>query len=396
MLAGIGVLICASQLQVMVDDKPLSSGLANILAIPRALHKGLLGGDGGNHQLAFVLGGLTILTTVLWNRYRPARLQALPGPLVGVLLAVGLAALAHANVQYVSIPASLWGALQPPSFGILSEAIHNPAWLGAAFSLAAIASAETLLCASAIDRMQDKVRTHYNRELLAQGVGNGICGALGALPMTGVIVRSSANVAAGAQTRMSSVLHGVWVLAIVVLTPGLLRLVPTASLAGVLVHTGCKLVSTQQMRELRQYGWGSVAIYGITLSAVVLTDLLMGVLLGLGLSLVRLLFKLGAFDLEVMRKHADAPRVDVHVRGAVTFVGLPRLAALLETVPAVREVHLHVGELRYIDHACLIAIGDYVRQQRARGTQVHIDWDNLELRSEKVLDETGGVLAVGS
>ena len=103
--------------------------------------------------------------------------------------------------------------------------------LRSALAFAFIASAETLLCASAVDRMHRGPRTRFNRELAAQGVGNVICGVFGALPMTGVIVRSAANVEAGARTRLSAVLHGAWLLAFVSLAPGLLRLVPLTSLA---------------------------------------------------------------------------------------------------------------------------------------------------------------------
>lgn len=383
MLAGIGVLICTSQLQVMVGEQPLQSGLANLLAIPHALQTGLFD-NGEGHRAAFGLGVLTVVAIVVWNRFRPARLQGVPGALVGVLLAVAAAAVLGAKVNYVSIPSSLWSSLQPISLSAIGEVIGDRSRLIAAVGLAAIASAETLLCASAVDRMQEHVRTDYNRELLAQGVGNAITGALGALPMTGVIVRSSANVAAGATSRMSSILHGVWILAIAMLVPGLLRLIPTASLAAVLVHTGYKLVSAQQMRELRQFGWGSLAIYGVTLGAVVLTDLLTGVLLGLALALVRLLFTLGLFELEVDDQHAPASRVDLHLRGALTFVGLPRLASILERVPSVRDIYLHVTEVNFIDHACLVEIDDYIRKQRSLGVQVVVDWPALEMRSEKV------------
>src|SRR5687767_15919283 len=107
-------------------------------------------------------------------------------------------------------------------------------------SLAFVASAETLLCATAVDRMHTVPRTKYDRELMAQGVGNALCGLLGALPMTGVIVRSSANVQAGARSRASAVLHGAWLLLFVSALPFVLELVPTASLAAVLVFTGYK------------------------------------------------------------------------------------------------------------------------------------------------------------
>ena len=107
-------------------------------------------------------------------------------------------------------------------------------------TIALVASAETLLCATAVDKLQTGSRTNYDKELRSQGVGNMICGLLGSLPMTGVIVRSSANVQAGARTRLSAVLHGIWLLVFVALLPGLLSLVPTSALAAILVFTGYK------------------------------------------------------------------------------------------------------------------------------------------------------------
>jgi MFS superfamily sulfate permease-like transporter len=134
-------------------------------------------------------------------------------------------------------------------------------------------------------------RTKFDRELAAQGVGNFMCGALGALPMTGVIVRSSANVQAGARTRMSAVLHGVWLLAFVLAAPGLLRAVPVASLAALLVFTGYKLVDLKNVKQLQKYGWMPVGIYIATVVAIVATDLLTGVIVGVVLSLLKTLYK---------------------------------------------------------------------------------------------------------
>jgi MFS superfamily sulfate permease-like transporter len=151
----------------------------------------------------------------------------------------------------------------------------------------------------------------------------------------------------------------------------------------VLVFTGYKLVSPQHLRELRNFGWGSVAIYGATLAGVVLSDLLTGVVIGVVCSVLRLLLRLGNFDVDV-RSTDGGNRVDVYMRGAVTFVGLPRLATILERLPQAPELHLHINELRYIDHACLVAIGDYERQARTRGRNVVIDWADLDARSEKV------------
>src|SRR5262249_35563987 len=159
-----------------------------------------------------------------------------------------------------------------------------------AIFIALIASAETLLSATAIDRLHQGQRTKYDRELLAQGLGNTICGIIGSLPMTGVIVRSSVNVNAGACTRASAFLHGLWLLLFVALLPGPLKLVPTASLAALLVYTGFKLFDIGGVKQLASYSRSEAAIRLITMGTIVCTDLLTGVIVGLALSAAKLLY----------------------------------------------------------------------------------------------------------
>ena len=117
-----------------------------------------------------------------------------------------------------------------------------------------------------------------------------LCGLLGALPMTGVIVRSSANVQAGGRTRFSAILHGFWLLVFVAGLGFVLRLIPTASLAAILVYTGYKLVNPKSIVELGKYGWGEVAIFAATVGTIVFTELLTGVLVGIGLAAGKLLY----------------------------------------------------------------------------------------------------------
>ena len=147
-----------------------------------------------------------------------------------------------------------------------------------------------LLCATAVDQLHDGRRTNYDRELFAQGVGNTVCGLLGVLPMTGVIVRSSANIQAGGNSRLSAILHGFWLLIFVVVLGFLLRQIPTACLAAILVYTGFKLVDFKAFRQLAKYGKSEVVIYAATVTMIVVTDLLTGVLVGIGLAALKLLY----------------------------------------------------------------------------------------------------------
>lgn len=383
MLAGIGVLIVAGQFHVMVDDRPRGSGLANLASIPESLWKAAMPADGSPHQAAAAVGVLTIVAILAWGRFAPARLKAVPAPLVGVLAGVAVANGLGLPIAYVQVPESLWGALNVPQAG-LAQALSNPDLWVAGVGLAVIASAETLLCAVAVDRMHQGPRTDFDRELRAQGVGNLLCGAAGALPMTGVIVRSAANVEAGARTRASAVLHGAWLLALVALAPFVLQAIPVASLAAVLVFTGAKLVDQRIGGEralvaLRRHGWVEVATFGATVVGIVAFNLMTGVLVGLGLALARVVERLARPRVHV---HGAEAGPVVRLRGVLTFLQLPSLGQALEAVPARATVHVDARDVESIDHACLEELASWERLHRARGGTAHIDWDGLRSRGQ--------------
>ena len=381
MLAGIGILIFAGQFHAMVDDKPKGTGLNNLLSIPGAIAKGIFPVDGSSHHIAAMLGVITITILLLWNKFRPEKLKSLPGALLAVSAATAIAAVLKLPVQYVNVPENLAAVLKLPDSSTLA-ALQNPSILLTALAVAFVASAETLLSAAAVDRMHRGPRTNYDRELAAQGVGNFICGTLGALPMTGVIVRSSANVQAGAVTRMSAIFHGFWLLSLVLAAPWLLRMVPICSLAALLVYTGYKLVDIKNIRKLQEYGRMPVVIYAVTVVAIVATDLLTGVLVGLGLSVAKLLYRVTY--LRVALSHdAASRRSDLYLEGAATFVRLPRLAKALESVPADHELHVHGDHLAYIDHTCLDLMYTWADQHRATGGSLVIEWEVLRQRFDR-------------
>lgn len=373
MLAGIGVLIIVSQLHVVVDDAPRGSGLANLLALPEAFWKGVLPLDGSTHHLAAGIGLLTIAIMIGWS-YLPKKFKLVPAPLVAVVVATSAVALLQLSIKSVSVPGNLFSAVQLPTLQGVSGML-NWSVFGAALAIALIASAETLLCAVAIDRMHTGPRTQFNRELIAQGVGNTICGFVGALPLTGVIVRSSANVGAGAKTRTSAILHGVWILAAVAALPFVLNLIPTTALAAILVYSGFKLISPAAIRELAKYGKAEVGIYAVTLVAIVTTNLLAGVLIGLGLSLLKLIYTFSHLD---ARLHDEKGVLTLSLEGSATFVRLPKLAAVLDAVPAGAHLHVNLEGLAHVDHACLDLLANWREQHAATGGETTIDWDELQ------------------
>ncbi|MBI5775762.1 MAG: SulP family inorganic anion transporter, partial [Nitrospirae bacterium] len=243
MLSGIGLMILASQFHIMIDDAPRNSGLENLLSIPAGIWKAVApSGNGPAHQEAAAVGVLTIATIILWNKFIPKKFQAIPGVLVGVVLATAVTVFYDLPISQVNVRDDLLAIIELPKLESLAH-LTDTSLLSASLAMAFIASVETLLSATAVDHLHSGPRTRYNKELFSQGVGNTLCGLLGALPMTGVIVRSSANVQAGARTRASAILHGAWILLFVAFLPFVLRQIPTACLGAILVFTGYKLMN---------------------------------------------------------------------------------------------------------------------------------------------------------
>src|SRR6266851_641405 len=383
MLAGIGVLIVIQQFHVVLDRSPEHSGLENIKAMWGAVF-GLFPLDGSNDEPAAMIGLVTIAVMMLWERFRPAKLKLIPGALLGIAAATTVAQVFHLTVHRVSVPTNLGEMIRFPTLA----GLEGQAWtgiLGTAFAMAFIASAETLLSAAALDQMQTRQKTNYDRELAAQGVGNMLCGLLGALPMTGVIVRSSTNVQAGAETRKSTIMHGGWILMSVLAFPFVLRMIPTASLAAVLVFVGIRLVKPADVKKLARFGKVPVMIYFASLLTIVFTNLLTGVLVGIGLSLMKLLYSVTHLDARVVE---DGGQTHVHLSGIGTFLGIPKIASALDQVKLGTVVHLHSHGLRYIDHACIEVIEAWVERREEQGQQVHIEMEKLHLRYRTRVSES--------
>ncbi|MBI6851367.1 SulP family inorganic anion transporter [Pseudomonas cichorii] len=386
MLAGIGVLIVLSQVHVMFDSGPKPSGLDNLVAFPATLVQAI--GPGSAMQ-AGLLGLGTMLVMWSWDKIRPQSLRFIPGALLGVGLATGISLIMALEVKRVEVPDNLADAidwLRPADLINLTD----PAILIAAVALAFIASAETLLSAAAVDRMHSGVRSDFDKELSAQGVGNMLCGLVGALPMTGVIVRSSANVQAGATTRFSAIFHGVWLLAFVLILSSVLQSIPVASLAGVLVYTGLKLVDLKAFRGLGRYGRMPMFIYAATASSIILTDLLTGVLVGFGLTLVKLALKASRLKISLVQLEAEG-EMELRLVGAATFLKVPALTKVLGSIPQGSTVHVPLNNLTYIDHSCLELLEEWGRANAAHGTKLRIEARGLKRRLEGRVYTTTGI-----
>ncbi len=344
-----------------------------------------------NHHLAALVGLLSMAIIFLWH-FAPQKLRTLPGPLIAVLVATAVATIFCLPVLYVELPDQLWDSIHFPSWNVLLDAGLGTL-LKTALLVALIASAETLLCATAVDQLQAGKRTNYDRELFAQGIGNILCGILGALPMTGVIVRSSANIHAGAKSRTSAILHGLWLLIFVASLGFLLRQIPTACLAAILVYTGLKLVNFQDIRRLAAYGKSEVVIYGVTVSTIVITDLLTGVLVGIGLAALKLLYTFSHLETKLAINETEHTAI-LSLYGAATFIRLPLIALELEKVPPEAELHVDFEHLDYIDHACLELLVNWAKQHENTGGKLIIDWESLHTRF-RTTGRTNSISAAG-
>jgi MFS superfamily sulfate permease-like transporter len=380
MLAGIGLPLMFSQSYPLADNAAPGTAIENMLGFP-----GLIADTLANPQAAIAagLGIATVVLSFVWKKV-PGPINKAPAALVAVALGMGVAALPGVEVKTLQV-GNLLAAIQvpgPEQFAGLAD----PAILTAIVTFTVIASAESLFTAAAVDRMHDGKRTQYNSELIAQGAGNTLCGILGSLPMTAVVARSSANVQSGAKTRISRTLHGLWLLAFALLLPSVLALIPISVLAGVLVHSGWKLLAPEQFPKMWHQDRGEFFVMLTTTLAIVATALLEGVLIGLALGIVLAALRMSQTSVE----HAvEGDTAKVVMKGNATFLRLPRLIDALEAVGAAgtERIRLDLMGVTHLDHACRSQVEEFVAQKRATpGVRVELLMPN-ELNAPKTAKE---------
>ena len=344
---------------------------------------------------AAIIGLVSLSLLYLWERpliKRSAFTGILPGALIAVILGVLLnivfknffPALEVSPEHLVSIPeisslTALGNELQFPDFSFLL----NKEVLITAFTIAMIASLETLLSIEAIDKLDPaRHRTPYNRELKAQGVGNIIAGFLGGIPMTAVIVRGSTNISAGGKTKASAFLHGFFLLGSVLLIPHILNLIPLSALAAVLLSVGYKLTKPKLFKAQWKLGKEQFIPFMVTIVAILFTDLLIGIIIGMS---VGVYFILKAnystpyfFSVE---ESADHKSIKVHLSEHVTFLNKANITLFLEKLPENCTVEIDGDNAHYIDYDVLEAIYDF--QETAREKNIKMILRNLPGEGER-------------
>ncbi|MFD7735979.1 SulP family inorganic anion transporter [Kitasatospora phosalacinea] len=359
MLAGIGLVLIAGQLYAMAGAEAPGNGPANLAGLPGLAADTF---SSSTAPAAFAVGGGTVAVLALW-KHLPAKVRVLPAPLAAVALAVLATAAFGLPVAKVEVNGLLDVVHAPGASSF--EVLTGLGGITTVLAFTLIASAESLFSAAAVDRLHSGPRTDYDRELIAQGAGNTVCGLLGALPMTAVIVRSAANVQAGARTKASRVLHGGWLLLFAALLPAALGVIPLAALAGVLVHAGFKLLPLGSLVPLWRTHRGEVVVLTATAVAIVATNMFEGVLLGLLLAVLKAAWETSSVHLEVDDRATGTIRVAVS--GNATFLRLPRILDTLESLPRDRPIELDLDALRHLDHACRTALQDWAGRHNAHG-----------------------------
>lgn len=356
MLAGIGITIILQQLHVLLGGQAAGSAIENLTALPAAIT---------NVELHSALLGVAVVAILLTWKFLPAAVRKIPGPLAAVVAVTALSVAVAPSVERISFSGSIFDAIALPS-------LPDGNWRAAAMAVitvALIASIESLLSAVAVDKMGGS-RTNLNRELVGQGSANVVSGMLGGLPVTGVIVRSATNVEAGAKSRTSAILHGVWVLVFSALFAGLIQLIPLSVLAGLLLVIGAKLIKVADIRtSLRT---GDLLVYSVTLVCVVALNLLEGVIIGLALAALCVLWRVLRAQIHAHAPSAEALPWRVTIAGSCSFFALPRLNRVLHSVPEGQDVVVELNA-DYLDHAFREALVAWQKQQRNTGASVILE-----------------------
>lgn len=369
------------------------------------------------------LGSLALLFA--WDRVKLLNASRVPAPLVVVLLSVAASELlagmggsweigvSHlVQVPVVSEGGSFLELLTHPDFSVLSR---FDVYI-AAVTIALVASLETLLNLEAVEAIDPyKRRADPNRELLAQGVGNVSAGLIGGIPVTSVIVRSSVNIQSGAQTRLSTILHGTLLVVCVLSIPTALNRIPLSALAAILIVTGLKLASPALLQQMWGQGRSQFLPFVMTIVAIVLTDLLIGIAIGLGIAL---LFILASNLRRPIRrfheKHVGGEVLRVELADQVSFLNRAAISRILDEVPAGGHVMFDATATDFFDPDVLALIQTYERETApARGVQVSlkgfkehyrevedriqfVDFSTRERQSELTPRQTLGLLIEGN
>jgi MFS superfamily sulfate permease-like transporter len=381
MLAAIGMILIFKQIPLALGyDQPdfWSGGFIHLFS-PKNVIDNL---ENFNHHITRGTILITVLSlTILVILQLPSlkKLKIIPGPLIVVVSGI-IVSMFFANIssgfslrqtQLVHIPLNIFKNISFPDF---SKLFSNTEIWKDGIIIGMLATLETLLCIEAVDKLDKRNRiTPVNRELIAQGIGNVACGLLGAIPMTAVVVRGSANVDAGARTKLSAFTHGLFLLLAVLLVPFLLNKIPYASLAAILLMTGYNLTKPKLFRNMWSLGWKQFIPFVLTIVVILLTDLLIGVCIGLLISIYFIVRNNFKAEYKIIRTRLNGIETEyIKLNSNVTFLNKVKLRKALDEVPEYSVLTIDGSECNFIDYDILEIISEYQNKAHNRHIELHL------------------------
>lgn len=333
-----------------------------------------------------LVGFLGLAILIFWDRILSEKgkiFQILQGPLVAVVVGVIFHAVTQSNVFWaipsahlvnVPVPGDLTSFLGQFSFPNFSVITNPDVWI-IAFTIALVASLETLLCVEATDKLDPyKNVTPTNRELFAQGTGNIVSGLIGGLPITQVIVRSSANIQSGGRSKISAIIHGFLLLISIIVIPKLLNMIPLSVLAAILLVVGYKLAKPELFKKMYDLGWKQSIPFTVTVFGIVFIDLLYGIGLGLSVGIVVILIKSyqNSHFLHKEGEETDDNKLKMTLAEEVTFFNKGAILKELDGLPANTHLILDVRKTRYLDNDIIEILEDFVIKAKERNINIKL------------------------
>lgn len=377
MLTGIGIIIFIKEIPYFLGYYPPKG--ENMFT---SVAKGFANIETGSIVIGFIALGILLLWSNVLSK-KAKIFQIIQGPLVAV--AVGIvfyvifksdATLGIVEKNMVSVPVpdsfeSFLGQFTFPNFDVITQ---TNVWV-VAFTIALVASLETLLCVEATDKLDPhKNVTPTNRELFAQGAGNIVSGLIGGLPVTQVIVRSSANINSGARTKVSAIVHGILLLVSVMLIPTLLKMIPLAVLAAILLIVGYKLAKPALFKHMFALGWKQYVPFLVTVSGIVFLDLLKGIGLGLAVGVVIILIKSyqNSHFLHKESQSDSGDKLKMTLAEEVTFFNKATILKELDNLPENSSLELDVRQTRYLDNDIIEILDDFAIKAKERNINIKL------------------------
>ena len=381
MLAAIGIILISKQIPLAVGyDQPefWTSGFLGLFTsnnFPGSL-------ETFNHHItrgAILITAISLIILVLLQQPFAKKLKVVPAPLVVVVIGI-IANILFTNAasnfslkqtQLVNIPANIFANLTLPD---LTKLFSTAEIWKDGLLIGLLATLETLLCIEAIDKLDRHNRiTPVNRELVAQGIGNMTCGLLGAIPLTAVVVRGAANVDAGGRTKLSAFTHGLFILLAVLLVPFLLNKIPYAALAAILLVTGYNLTKPKLFRNMWSLGLKQFIPFLITIVVILLTDLLIGVSIGLLISIYFIVQNNFKAEYKITKStHLNIQAHHIKLNSNVTFLNKVKLRKALDEIPEYSVLTIDGSECNFIDYDILEIISEYHNKARDKHIELHL------------------------